>query len=165
MGDGQGRSFHLREETVTSAGQSLDEARFLGRISQRFAQPIHCLVEALIEIDKGGGRPQPLYEIVATHQLAGTLEQGRQDLERFSLQFMLLPMADEFAGPQIELKLGEKNAAWGLSRRCHGPYSLSKQSTIPMLRIALAKCETATRCEHTGYSGPVNVTNMSGSRH
>src|SRR5258708_23181631 len=48
---------HLAEETVASAGQSLDVAGPLGRFSESIPQPLYRGVDAVIELDNRGGRP------------------------------------------------------------------------------------------------------------
>jgi len=55
-----------------------------GRIAKRTPQLIHCGVQAVLEIDERTFPPDPLAQLFACNQLAGILEQKKQNCERLS---------------------------------------------------------------------------------
>jgi hypothetical protein len=64
----------------------VDEPRGLGVLGQGGAQALHRGVQAVLEVHEGARRPQPFPDLVPRHDVAGTLEQEPEDLERLVLQ-------------------------------------------------------------------------------
>src|SRR5215471_18833899 len=72
---------HRRNKPVAASWESLDEARVLSRLVQRFAQLPDGAVQPCIEIDERVGTPQPFAKFLTRHDVAGTIEQQTEDLE------------------------------------------------------------------------------------
>ena len=68
-------------EAIAVTGKRLDEARFVGRILQRIAQPLHRVVQALLEVNESVCRPDLLLQFVAGNDLARMLQQHLQNLQ------------------------------------------------------------------------------------
>jgi hypothetical protein len=64
----------LSDEAVTTPGQSLDVAGFLGGIGQDVAQLLDDAVQTCIEVNKGIGRPEFLAEFFARNYVARMLK-------------------------------------------------------------------------------------------
>lgn len=56
-------------------------------------RPAHGAVQTVLEVDEGVGGPQTVAQLAARDQIAGTLDQGDQQLYR------LIGKADARAGP------------------------------------------------------------------
>jgi hypothetical protein len=108
------------DEAVTPLGKSLDEAWVVGRVVERLAEPVDGLVQAMIEIHKGTGRPKALGEFFARNHFAGPLEQSREDLEGFFLKDGVVTVATKFACMQVQFELGEADEAAGFRSIGHG---------------------------------------------
>ena len=74
------------DESIALARQRLDELRMVGRITQRLAQVIHRLVQAVIEIHERAGGPQPARQFFTRDQFARLLEERQQQLQRLVAQ-------------------------------------------------------------------------------
>jgi hypothetical protein len=74
-------SGHRSDESVAASGQGLHEPRHIGRVPERVAQPANRGIQAVLEIDERLGRPESLPQLVARHELAGTIEKGRENLK------------------------------------------------------------------------------------
>jgi hypothetical protein len=80
---------YRRNKPVSAAGQGFNVSRHLGRIAQDFTKACNCVVKAMVEIDKGIGRPDFGPKFFARDQIAGTLQQGREHLKRLTVQAQL----------------------------------------------------------------------------
>src|SRR5256885_6899085 len=58
------------DETIATPGQCLNEAWIFRRIVQGFAQTVDGCIHAVIKIDEGVSRPQPLPQIFPRNQFA-----------------------------------------------------------------------------------------------
>ncbi len=74
------------DEAVSPPGQGFDEARARCGIAQRLADLVHRGIQAVIEIDKGVGRPDLFAQLIARDHFTGILEQRREDLKRLLLK-------------------------------------------------------------------------------
>jgi hypothetical protein len=106
-------------EAVAATGQSLYKARLLSGIVQRFAQTFDHAVQAMLEIDVGIGRPQPLGQLVTGNQLAGSFQKHGQNLERLFLQIKLAAIDRKFPRPQVEFELSKADVLRGPCRISH----------------------------------------------
>ena len=97
-------------ETVAAARQSFDEARVFAGILQGLAQSVHGLVQALVEIYEGICGPQPLHQLIAGDQLAGTLQQEDEDLQWLILKVGNGSVDTEFTCARVECELSETDA-------------------------------------------------------
>jgi hypothetical protein len=70
-------------------------------------------VKAMVEIDKGVGRPDFYPKLFAGHEIAGTLQQRRKHTQGLALQAQLYTAFPEFTGAQIQLKNVETQHARG----------------------------------------------------
>src|ERR1700676_5578754 len=81
------------EETISPARHGFDEPGILRRISKGVPQAANGGVQAVIEIDEGIRRPEPLAQLLAGHDFAGLLQKLREYLERLLLQLDPHPLA------------------------------------------------------------------------
>ena len=79
------RLVHLADEAIADAGQRLDITGCFPVVTQRVAQPRDRIVQAVVEVDVDAGRPDLAAQLLACHDLAGTLEQQAENLERLFL--------------------------------------------------------------------------------
>src|SRR2546423_752956 len=77
--------FYRSQEAVSAPGQSLNEARVIGVVAQRFAQLVDRPVETALEIHEGVGGPEFLLDLFPGHHLAGPVQQNGQNLKRLLL--------------------------------------------------------------------------------
>jgi len=78
--------FHGTDVPVSPARQRFDVARFLNRIAQYFANAGNCVVNAMIEIDEGISRPDLTLKFFASHDVASSFHQYREDLQWLASQ-------------------------------------------------------------------------------
>ncbi len=100
-------------ESVAAPRQRLDKTRTIRRVSQHFAQPHHCVVQPVIEIDKSVPRPKALSQFVAGNDLAGIFQKYGQNLKRLFGQLQPQPMLTQFERFEVNLE----DAAAGYFRR------------------------------------------------
>lgn len=91
--------FHPRNETVAAFWDGFHETRILGRVPENFAQLHHTIIEAMVEVDKGISRPQPVAQFVAGNCLARLFEEHCQNLEWLFGKPDAKAMLTKFAGP------------------------------------------------------------------
>src|ERR1700722_2679182 len=99
------------EETISPARHGFDEPGILRRITEGVPQSPNGGVQAVIEIDEGVRRPEPVAQLLAGHDFAGLLQKLCQYLERLLLELDLQPLAAQFTGAQIELVYAETASA------------------------------------------------------
>src|SRR6266436_3050434 len=97
---------------------------FLRRVVQCLAQPVHSLVQTVVEIDKRVGSPQPLLKFLAGYEFSRALQQHSNHSKRLTLKNKSLAVVAQFGGLQIELELAQANLtrtirALGISRKEH----------------------------------------------
>ena len=76
----------------------------VGRVSQGVAQLIDGLIQALLIVHERAVRPKPPLEFLAWNNLAGLLQQHRQDLDWLFLHFQTDAVFGELASLKIELE-------------------------------------------------------------
>ena len=104
-----GNQLHRRDEPVTTLGQRLDETRVFRGIAEGLAELVHRFVEAVIEIDPGVRRPEPLPQLLAQHDLTVSLEKHLQDSEGLVLESDLHATLAHLARAQVYVKHAEPN--------------------------------------------------------
>ena len=140
------------DKSIPTPRQRLDEARRLGRIAQRVAQPVDHGVQAVVEVDERATRPEPLAQLFTRDQVARSLQQQREDLERL----LLKPDADaslpQLAGLQIQLEDSEPDHAEAVLRRAL-PWS-SLQKALRMYRRILTPVQLrlSTTAGNSGHA-------------
>ena len=85
----------------------LDEARHVGLVAERDAQPPHGRVQAVLEIDECPLRPEALAQLLAADDLARPLEQGSQNAERLLLERDAEAALAELSRSEIDLEGAE----------------------------------------------------------
>ena len=90
------------DEAIAEAGQRLDEPRLGGIVAEHRPQPLHDRVDAVLEVDRGAVRPQPLPDVLARHHVAGPIEHQRQELERLLLQAHRVGAAPHLAQAHVD---------------------------------------------------------------
>lgn len=103
--------FHRRDEAIAPARESLDETGSFRRIAERHADLIDGFGEALVEIDEGPLRPDPCLELAPGHDLAGLVQQCRQDLEWLVFQFDPDAALAQFPGLPVDFEHAEPDPA------------------------------------------------------
>src|SRR5208282_3554847 len=93
-----------RDETVSAAGQGLDESRARCGIAERLAYLVYRGIQAVIEIDEGVGRPDFFAQVVAGDNLTGILQQGSEDLKGLFLKPDASAVLAQLSGVQINFK-------------------------------------------------------------
>ena len=76
----------------------------VGVVPQGFAQPVHGLVQAAIEIDDNIGRPKTLLQLFARHDLAWTLDEGNQYLKGLLLKLDAHTFFAQLTGGAVNLE-------------------------------------------------------------
>jgi hypothetical protein len=84
-------------------------------------------VEAVVEIHEGVGRPELRPKFFAGHDIAGTLEQYRQHLQRLPSQPQLYTVLAQLARAVIEFKNVEPKDWGGCGRRRHLDFQKRQQ--------------------------------------
>ena len=97
-----------RDEPIAAARQRLDEPRVVRIVAERGAQALHRRVQAVLEVDEGAVRPQPLAQLLARDDVAGALEHQPEDLERLLLQADAGRARPQLAQPHVELERAER---------------------------------------------------------
>ena len=94
----------MRDQAVAVAGKGLDVAGRAGGVAQRFAQALDGGVEAPLEVDVGVGRPQPLAEFLAAHDLARASDEREEHPKRLLLEPHLHAVLPSSAAAQVEFE-------------------------------------------------------------
>ena len=95
------------DEAIASPGECLDEARVIGGVAQRLAQPPDGGVQIVFDIDEDVVRPEPPLEIVARDHLPGVFDERCQDLEGLLAEPDPHPALEELTGRQIDVEAVE----------------------------------------------------------
>ena len=95
---------HRRNQPIAAARQGLDESRGLGRVSKRFAQPLHRRVHSVLEVDECVVLPEPLTQFLAGDQLTGALHQALEHLEGLLLKAHTHAGLSQLAHAKVQLE-------------------------------------------------------------
>src|SRR6266566_5954096 len=79
-------------------------------IADVLAQPLHRVVQALLEVNESVCRPDLLLQFVAGNDLARMLQQHLQNLQGLFLKFDLDPALAKFAGTEVRLEYSESSS-------------------------------------------------------
>ena len=91
-------------KTVSPPRQSLNIPGPVCRIAECLAQPVDGIIQPVVEVSEGVGRPQFLSQLLSRHHLTGTLQQTNENLERLILKLDLAAVLAELTRPQISFK-------------------------------------------------------------
>ena len=97
-------NFDVREEAVAAAGHGFDKAGTLGGIAQGLTDLVDRFVEPVVEIHERVRGPELLRKFLARYDLAGVLEQHRQDSERLLLKPDSQAVLAQFTRTKIHLE-------------------------------------------------------------
>src|SRR5215471_812147 len=100
---------HLRNESIAPPRQGLDISRLIRSVPQCVTQSLYSGVDAVIEFDDGGIRPEASPYLVAGHHVSLPFEQHPQDLERLLRQADACTALTQFAKAYVQLKGSETN--------------------------------------------------------
>jgi hypothetical protein len=95
-----------RDEAVSATRQGFNEPGTVGGIAERCPQLRDGDVEAPLEVDESLA-PQSSPQFVTRHELARTLDEYREEVKWFALQFDLDALSPQLAGTEIDLKGSE----------------------------------------------------------
>ena len=105
--EGAAALINRSDKAVSTAGQRFDKTRARCGIAQRLPNLVDRRIQAVVEIDKGVGRPDLLPQIVAGDHPSGIFKQRGQDLERLFLQPDSGAILAQFAGRQVDFEDAE----------------------------------------------------------
>src|SRR6185295_3990311 len=117
-------SVHRPDEAIAVTWQCFDEMRALGVVIQRRPQPLHSVVEALLEVHKSVGWPELLLQFFPGDRLARVLEEHDENPHWLALQPNLHAFFAEFPSSWIELEY-TKTEGW---RNCTGTLHTHSQA-------------------------------------
>src|SRR5512138_2634175 len=112
-------TLHGANEPIAASRQRLDVFRIVGRIAQRLAKSIDRRIERLLRVDETLLRPQSPAEGFARDELAGLLQQRREDEERLIGQADGTPISAQLLRAQVGFELIEANSRSVRIRRWH----------------------------------------------
>src|SRR6266702_2465916 len=95
----------MRAETYSRQGLDI-VGRFRG-VAKRLPQSLDCIVNTVIEVYEGVGRPNILPQFLAGDDFARALQENLQNLEWLFLQPDLDSLPAQFSGIFIQLKSPE----------------------------------------------------------
>ena len=92
-----------RYEAITAARHGLDEARVVGGIAERLAEPADGVIQAVVELDEGVGGPQRCLQLIARDHLHGRSSRSAGP-ERPVGKLYPPPVFPQFARLEVDLK-------------------------------------------------------------
>src|SRR6266851_5308901 len=97
-------NFDLREEAVAAASNGFHKAGTLGGVAEGLTDFADRFVEPVVEIHESVRGPEFFLKLLASYDLAGVLEQHRQELERLLLKANPQTVFTQFAGTKIQFE-------------------------------------------------------------
>ena len=114
----------VSDEAVAATSNGFDEAGTLGGVAERLTDLVDRLVEPVVEIHERVRGPELLLKFLATDDLAGVLEQHRQDLEGLLLKPDSQAALAQFASTKIQLEDPKTEPPANLMVRFHDEVNL-----------------------------------------
>src|SRR5580700_5596439 len=96
--------FYFREEAVAATRNSFYKAGTFGGVAKGLTDFVDSFIEPVVEIDKGVLRPEFFLKFLASYDLAGALNQHRQELEGLFLKANPQAVLAQFASAKIQLE-------------------------------------------------------------
>src|SRR4029077_9307247 len=96
--------FYFREEAVTATRNRFYKAWTFCGVAEGLADFADRFVESVVEIDKSVLGPEFFLEFLASHDVAGVLQQHNQCLERLFLKANSQAVLTQFARAKIQLE-------------------------------------------------------------
>jgi len=97
-------NFNLGEEAVSATSNGFYKAGTLRGVAEGFANFADRFVEPVVEIHESVRGPEFFLKLLASYDLAGVLEQHRQELERLLLKANPQTVFTQFAGTKIQFE-------------------------------------------------------------
>jgi hypothetical protein len=91
-----------RDKAVATPWQGFNVLGMVRRVTQDLPKLANRCVQAIVKIDERVVRPQLVTQFVTADHFSGTLQEQGEDLKGLGLKSDLLPVLEEFAGPQID---------------------------------------------------------------
>lgn len=107
------------DEAVAAAGEGLDEARVAGGVAEDLADAVDGGVDAVVEVDEGAIGPEGAGDLVAGEDLAGVLEEQKEQLKGLGVELEAKALAAQLAGGSVGFE-GSEAVAPGWLRVGHG---------------------------------------------
>jgi hypothetical protein len=126
-------SSDVSEEAVAAASDSFDEAGTLGGVAEGLTDFVDRLVEPVVEIHERLRGPEFLLKFLATDDLAGVLEQHRQDPEGLFLEPDSQAALAQFASTKIHFENPKTEPLARLMSDFHEEAESRVKSTTPLL--------------------------------
>ena len=114
----------ISEEPVSATSNGFDEAGTLGGVAEGLTDLVDRLVEPVVEIHECVRGPEFLLKFLATDDLAGVLEQHRQNLEGLLLKPDSQAALAQFASAKIHLENPKTEPPARLMVRFHAEVNL-----------------------------------------
>jgi hypothetical protein len=112
--------FHGGDEAVAAARKGLNEARLLVRITKGAAERLNRRVHAVLEIDEGVGRPEPVLQFFAREQFARLFKEQGENLERPASETDFPAVLAQLAGAKVNVVGVEAKPTFGRKLIVHG---------------------------------------------
>jgi hypothetical protein len=106
-GGGRSRVSDRGDKPVPAPGQRLDEARLRGGIAQRRPDLRDAVVQSVLEIDERFASPDPLLQLGARHNVAGTLDENGQNTRGLRFEPYARGSTAHFSRNGVKLELAE----------------------------------------------------------
>jgi len=97
-------NFNLREEAVTAPSNGFHKAGTLGGVAESLTDFADRFVEPVVEIHESVRGPEFFLKFLASYDLAGVLQQHRQELEGLFLKANSQVALAQFASAKIQLE-------------------------------------------------------------
>ena len=98
---------HRGDESVAAPRQRFHEGRGFGRISERPPDLFHGGVQTVVEVHERVGWPEPLAQILASDDVARSIQQRRQYLRGLLLELHPAAVAVQLPARAVEHEPGE----------------------------------------------------------
>jgi hypothetical protein len=85
------------DEAVTEPGQRLDELGILSRVTEKAAEFVNGVIQAVFELDKRIGRPQASAQVFPRDHFSGMFDESPQHFESFGRERDFPTVFVEFA--------------------------------------------------------------------
>src|SRR5262249_21484021 len=101
------RTLHRTDVPVAPASQRVDVTWLLPRIAQHFANPCDGVMQAVVKIDEGVGRPDSVLQFLARYNVAGAFQQDLQHPQGLAAQAQPYTLPAQLSRRDIQLEIVE----------------------------------------------------------
>lgn len=105
---------HLTNESVSMSWKCLDELGIFSCVIQRLPETLHRIIQPLVEVNEGVGRPDLSLNFLTRDDFSGMLKENTKHLEWLVLQFYPDAVFTNLTRPQFNFKRSESDnpARW-----------------------------------------------------